>query len=96
MILHLPSELTSFFDPKAPVDSTANGMNVEVALQMKLNKKLSFQGVSFDGISADISLARVTRLQDILASHKTDVSSATYLLPICRDEFIAHMVELVS
>jgi hypothetical protein len=65
-------------------------------LQMKLNAKLSFQGVSFDGVCATVILNRVTRQSDILASHKTDAGLAMYLLPLYREAFVAHMVELVS
>jgi hypothetical protein len=72
------------------------GLEVELALQMKLNAKLSFQGVFFDGDIARVVLPRVTHLSDILASHKTDIGSATYVLLGRREAFVAHMVQLVS
>ena len=96
MLLHLPFDLTESDDIAPAAASDPAGLDVEMALQMKLNAKLSFQGVFFDGVTASVNLARVTRLPDILASHKTNVGSAFYSLPAYREAFVAHMVQLVS
>ena len=94
MTLYLPSELAAT-RCTAPTGIHASGFQVELSLQMNHHHKLQYQGLLFDGVNANLIFNSITRLPDVLASHKTDISSATYLLPESRNLFIADMVALV-
>lgn len=92
--LYLPSVLAveHLAQTSGPHFSALRG---EVALQMRLNDKLSYQGLRFDGVDASLFLAHVDRLQDNLARHKTHFGFAGYYLPMQRNGFVADMVQLV-
>jgi hypothetical protein len=94
MTLYLPSELaaTRF---RLPSGSYYNAFKTEMALQMKLNDKLLYQGMAFDGTVAHLVFSSVTRSKDILVKHRTDIGAARYLMPKHRDGFVGDMVRLV-
>ena len=78
-----------------PIAAHSEAFRVEVALQMKLNNLLSFQGMEFDGVTAQLTFARVSSASDHLVPHKTDFSSTMYSVTSQRNGFVADVVNLV-
>lgn len=96
MLLYLHPELVADLETTSFFGGFGHTFTYELALQMKLHNKLSLQGIGCNGLLAQVSMARVRRLDDNLQDHKTDVSYAMYSLPSQRLGFVADMVQLVS
>jgi hypothetical protein len=94
LTLYLESDLTAL-ECMLSGGEYGQAFQAELAVQMKIHKKLVYQGLAFNGVVARTVCLRVNRLSDLLASHKTDFDMATYSFPEHRNGFVADMVNLV-
>jgi hypothetical protein len=94
MTLYLLNGLSST-EYTRPSARHSDSFQAEMAVQMKINNKLAYQGLILNGYSAHLCLARVKLASDVFASHKTDTGTTTYTFPEHRNVFVADMVKLV-